>query len=154
MLHSDFWASVHRSRHTLQDEHIRSVLASPGNLDLIDETRQHLSQDVEAVTELLRGLKSRQNSLSPPCRLPLEILEQIFSLNKSFVHAGSTNALVPLDDDYPEPPTLIAITHVCRHWRQVSCSIQCDTWNISLIELYIRLRSAALSSGMILTAPS
>lgn len=81
---------------------------------------------IEGHKEALRLLFSQRNSLLPVCRLPTELLSEIFLRHVEDHHA----VIRRLQADTVELLNLlnwghytwITVTHVCRHWRSVALS--------------------------------
>ncbi|KAG1726299.1 hypothetical protein EDB19DRAFT_2043045 [Suillus lakei] len=86
---------------------------------LVEQCGAHTNKDTAALSESVRTLRFRRNALACVSRLPFEILANIFM------------CIVPKEECYMRTtkpsgvPACLAITHVCRHWRQVA--LQCPT---------------------------
>ena len=79
-----------------------------------------------AIRRALRAICTRRNALTPTCRIPAEILAEIFL----FYQQASTSLLdcVGVNDAAADGPALKntalrwvpGVAHVCRHWRAVA----------------------------------
>ena len=80
--------------------------------DLLAETRSIIDRDIARLEESIRALKSRRNELSRICRLPVEILCNIFSLteDKSNSRFGRS------------PVSWTNFSQVSQHWRSSALS--------------------------------
>ena len=73
-------------------------------------------------------MRTRRNNFSLIGKLPPEILSCIFSFH-ALNQPNSSDLIYDPDDPFPSSPSptrvglgWIAVTHVCRHWRQVALS--------------------------------
>ncbi|KAG1718229.1 hypothetical protein EDB19DRAFT_1800235 [Suillus lakei] len=109
----------------------------------IEQCHAHIDQELAALAESMRVLRSRKNALAYTSLLPPEILATIFIYTVE-------------EDNYTGTPRCcgaplcLAVTHVCRHWRLVALecptlwtSINCASphWVSTMLE---RSRKAAL----------
>lgn len=88
----------------------------PGNGFRDDDTeRQEIDNEIRALQDSIRALRTRRNTLAPINRFPPEILANVF--------AYSLPKIYPRPDpskENDEPYNWIAVTHVSRHWRNVA----------------------------------
>ncbi|KAG2343941.1 hypothetical protein BDR05DRAFT_207029 [Suillus weaverae] len=80
---------------------------------LTSKAQAEIDDELVALKEIMRSLRTRRNSLSPISSIPPEILGAIF------VHHVQETQLLHA----PETPTVLSwlnIGHVCRHWREVA----------------------------------
>ncbi|KAJ3546432.1 hypothetical protein NMY22_g2054 [Coprinellus aureogranulatus] len=78
-----------------------------------ENKRNTLQQRILEVEEDILSFKRSYNTLSPPNRLPVEILSTIF-----IMHCARAMEELPSSD--PESCSWIRVTHVCHHWRAVA----------------------------------
>ncbi|KAG2053575.1 hypothetical protein BDR06DRAFT_956277 [Suillus hirtellus] len=82
------------------------------SLTLPSKAQTEIDDELAALTEMMRSLRTRRNSLSPISSIPPEILGIIF------VHHVQQTQLV-YAPDAPAVLSWLKIGHVCRHWREV-----------------------------------
>ncbi|KAI0264848.1 hypothetical protein BC834DRAFT_825739, partial [Gloeopeniophorella convolvens] len=73
--------------------------------------RATILEDIKSCGLRMCLLYAQLNALAPISLLPTELLARIFHLlrdNRDY------------HKDMPHLPLLIAVTHVCRHWREVA----------------------------------
>ncbi|KAI9449012.1 hypothetical protein BJY52DRAFT_1228020 [Lactarius psammicola] len=118
--HCQYWSDAVQSRLSLVDDILRQVPPST----LSDATAFNLVNDeMSAMLCVLRAVGSRRNALTLTCRIPTEILVEIF-----LHYQRSYFALDILVEDKEKHSTLYgtslgwvpAVAHVCRHWRTVA----------------------------------
>ncbi|KAG1842027.1 hypothetical protein DFJ58DRAFT_916319 [Suillus subalutaceus] len=95
----------------LADVTSRSATADAAQL------RAEIDDDLAAITESMRILRFRRNGLAPISGLPNEILTVIFEYLEEEERLDGY--------DSRDIPACVAVTHVCRHWRNVA--IECPT---------------------------
>ncbi|KAG2157771.1 uncharacterized protein EDB93DRAFT_1246818 [Suillus bovinus] len=93
------------------------ILAGPkmtaGRSALTSKAQTEIDDELVALKETMRALRTRRNSLSPISSIPPEILGTIF-----FHHVQQTQFMyVP---DAPAVLSWLKIGHVCRYWREVT----------------------------------
>ncbi|KDQ51397.1 hypothetical protein JAAARDRAFT_41247 [Jaapia argillacea MUCL 33604] len=107
-------------------------------------TLANIDSDIAAHLESIRQLCTKRNSLVPVSRLPPEVLANIFVQHASQTGLSSPPISSGCSVDW------IAVTHVCRHWREVAlatprlwCSLpfQRPKW---VPEMIVRSRLAPL----------
>ncbi|KAI0278915.1 hypothetical protein BGY98DRAFT_908533, partial [Russula aff. rugulosa BPL654] len=76
--------------------------------------------EMAAIRRALRKIGTRRNALTPTCRIPTEILGEIFL----FYQHLSSGPYIPDCSGGGPPNTSLrwvpAVAHVCRHWRAVA----------------------------------
>ncbi|KAG1886967.1 hypothetical protein F4604DRAFT_1950945 [Suillus subluteus] len=95
----------------LADVTSRSATADAAQL------RAEIDDDLAAITESMRILRFRRNGLAPISGLPNEILTVIFEYLEEEERLDGY--------DGRDIPACVAVTHVCRHWRNVA--LECPT---------------------------
>jgi hypothetical protein len=87
-----------------------------------EEIRKQIDQELHEAEQLVLRLRSKRNTLAPVCRLPTDILCQIFyEIALPPPHDHCTSALCHHDDhDMLAQYKWITITHVCRRFRHVA----------------------------------
>ncbi|KAF8076063.1 hypothetical protein FPV67DRAFT_395858 [Lyophyllum atratum] len=100
---------------------------------LMSQTRHHRARSVEApfllgtsrhkkplqvVVETMIALKSHLNLLAPISRLPTEILHYIFSLRVRHCLDSFRMSIMSVTRSPINTLAWIAVTHVCRRWRE------------------------------------
>ncbi len=121
----EYWSTKAAPRLSLLD-HL-SPQASPQELAV---ARHALDNELYALHMIMCAMRTRRNNVSLIGRLPPEILSCIFSfhaINQPVLSDPIYNPNDPFPSGYRYGPTRlglgwIAITHVCRHWRQVALS--------------------------------
>ncbi|KAG1821729.1 uncharacterized protein BJ212DRAFT_1477576 [Suillus subaureus] len=83
----------------------------------VAQLRTEIDEDLAALTESTRILRFRRNGLAPISGLPNEILTAIFE------YLEEEERLDGYDSE--DTPACVAVTHVCRHWRNVT--LECPT---------------------------
>ncbi|KAL0565106.1 hypothetical protein V5O48_016929 [Marasmius crinis-equi] len=94
----------------------------------IEEIDRVLLTDVaESNLENRLRLKSKRNSFTPACRLPAEVLGEIFAIFVIVSRASAGHAIVGrlvtlLQPELKDklPVRWSAVLHICRHWRAVA----------------------------------
>ncbi|TFK63443.1 hypothetical protein BDN72DRAFT_847610 [Pluteus cervinus] len=81
-----------------------------------------IDQEIAALYESIRALRTYRNSFTPVYRLPPEILTRIFS----FVRQQSTRSC--RDSARSRPPGWIVVTDVSQYWRNVAIGSP-DLWS-------------------------
>lgn len=116
--HSHYWSDAVRSRLALVDDILQQVPPTVLN----DTAAFNLVNDeMSAMLSVVRAVGTRRNALTLTCRIPTEILVEIFlHYQRSYFHFdilqdkglstlyGTSLGWVP------------AVAHVCRHWRTVA----------------------------------
>ncbi|KDQ51401.1 hypothetical protein JAAARDRAFT_84031, partial [Jaapia argillacea MUCL 33604] len=104
-----------------------------------------IDSDITAHLESIRQLCTTRNSLMPISCLPPEVLANIFVQYAAQINLRSPSISLGCSTDW-----WIAVTYVCRHWREValatprlwsSLSFQRPKW---VPEMIIRSRMAPL----------
>jgi len=85
-------------------------LALPSDPGPFPDEHHEIENEITGLFTAIYKLRSRQNTFSRICRLPPEILSQIF------IFTTFTNVEIQLT----LPLSLIRVTHVCRHFRAVA----------------------------------
>ncbi|OAX43277.1 hypothetical protein K503DRAFT_796498 [Rhizopogon vinicolor AM-OR11-026] len=80
---------------------------------LVEQSVVHIDNELAALAESMRALRSRRNSLARISCLPPEILATVFK------HIVGGEGLNNYTGNYHCPPCL-KVTHVCGHWRRVA----------------------------------
>ncbi|KAG2343939.1 hypothetical protein BDR05DRAFT_1059218 [Suillus weaverae] len=80
---------------------------------LSSRAQTEIDNELEALEEKMRALRTRRNSFSPISSIPPEILGAIF-----VHHAQQTQLLYAPDD--PAVLSWLNVGHICRHWREVA----------------------------------
>ncbi|KII87403.1 hypothetical protein PLICRDRAFT_177156 [Plicaturopsis crispa FD-325 SS-3] len=75
--------------------------------DMLDAARQHVDSEIVRIEQSIRDFKTRRNSFALTSRLPPEVLSEIFMFCRG-------------DDFSIYALRWIAVTHVCRGWRDVA----------------------------------
>ncbi|KAH9064387.1 hypothetical protein EDB87DRAFT_1321589 [Lactarius vividus] len=118
--HSQNWSDAVQSRLALVDDILQQVPSST----LSNATAFNLVNDeMSAMLCVLRAVGSRRNALTLTCRIPTEILVEIFlHYQRSYYHFD-----VPKGDQERHSDLhgtslgwVPAVAHVCRHWRTVA----------------------------------
>ncbi|KAH9035678.1 hypothetical protein EDB84DRAFT_1484778 [Lactarius hengduanensis] len=118
--HCQYWSDAVQSRLALVDDILHQV--SPSTLS--DATAFNLVNDeMSAMLSVLRAVGSRRNALTLTCRIPTEILVEIFLHYQRSYHELD----VPKGDKEKHSALhgtslgwVPAVAHVCRHWRTVA----------------------------------
>ncbi|KAI0248937.1 hypothetical protein BJV78DRAFT_1130530, partial [Lactifluus subvellereus] len=104
---AQYWSDAVQTRIALVDDVVRQVppssLTDTAAFDLVDG-------EMGAIRRALRAIGTRRNALTPTCRIPTEILGEIFLLYQQ-ASAGSYNTALRW---------VPGVAHVCRHWRAVA----------------------------------
>lgn len=81
---------------------------------LVEQCGAHIDEHMAAVSESARLLRCRRNAFAYVSRLPCEILAHIFMyiVSKEDSFMGISNPC--------GAPACLAVTHVCKYWRQVA----------------------------------
>ncbi|KAI0322285.1 hypothetical protein OF83DRAFT_855473 [Amylostereum chailletii] len=108
----EYWSSALRPRLALT-----ASVAPLSSAETINNARQTVEEDLEAVQHLLCALKSRKNAFSPISSLPPEILAYVFQ-----IHMENPRWYYHRSGSHNPPLEWIVVTQVCRHWRQVALS--------------------------------
>ncbi|KAG1866652.1 hypothetical protein DFJ58DRAFT_698882 [Suillus subalutaceus] len=91
----------------------------PGSAtSLVERCCVRIDQDLVALAESMRVLRSRRNGLARISCLPLDILVTIFRHFESFENHTSTSR-------HRGAPICLILTHVCKQWRQLA--LDCPT---------------------------
>ena len=126
---AQYWSDVVQTRIALVDDVVQRVLPSA----LTDTTAFDLVDgEMAAIRLALRTIGTRRNALTPTCRIPTEILGQIFLFYQQ-VSPGSyileCSGPSPGGDSSSDRRHTLkntslrwvpAVAHVCRHWRAVA----------------------------------
>ncbi|KAG2042877.1 hypothetical protein BDR03DRAFT_1087911 [Suillus americanus] len=80
---------------------------------LIEQCCVRIDQDLDALAESMRALRSRRNDLARISCLPPDILVTIFRHFESFENHTSTSR-------HRGAPICLILTHVCKQWRQLA----------------------------------
>ena len=114
--HSQYWSDAVRSRLALVDDVLQqvppSVLSDPAAFNVVND-------EMSAMLSVLRAVGTRRNALTLTCRIPTEILIEIF------YHYQCSYYPLDIVQDKGTQSTLYgtslgwvpAVAHVCRHWR-------------------------------------
>ncbi|KAH9176104.1 hypothetical protein EDB89DRAFT_201167 [Lactarius sanguifluus] len=118
--HYQYWSDAVQSRLALVDDILHQVPPTT----LSDATAFNLVNDeMSAMLCVLRAVASRRNALTLTCRIPTEILVEIFLHYQHSYHELD----VPKGDKEKHSALhgtslgwVPAVAHVCRHWRTVA----------------------------------
>ncbi|KAH9039109.1 hypothetical protein EDB85DRAFT_1887581 [Lactarius pseudohatsudake] len=118
--HCQYWSDAVQSRLALVDDILHQVPPST----LSDATAFNLVNDeMSAMLSVLRAVGSRRNALTLTCRIPTEILVEIFLHYQRSYHELD----IPKGDKEKHSALhgtslgwVPAVAHVCRHWRTVA----------------------------------
>ncbi|KAG1774785.1 hypothetical protein EV702DRAFT_950235, partial [Suillus placidus] len=80
---------------------------------LTSKAQKEIDDELVALEERMRALRTRRNSLSPISSIPPELFSTIF------VHHAQKTQLLH-DPDNPNVLSWLIVGHVCRHWRKVA----------------------------------
>ncbi|KAG6812110.1 hypothetical protein H0H92_004339 [Tricholoma furcatifolium] len=111
------------------------------------EARKYIQERIRVQNSILCYYKRRLNSLNIVCRLPTEILTNIFRLvvDDYELIVEDTDAQSDGTDTNPDEnhiPWIQRVTHVCSHWREVALStpnlwstihLDCPTWALEML---------------------
>ncbi|KAG1906415.1 uncharacterized protein F5891DRAFT_1274335 [Suillus fuscotomentosus] len=86
---------------------------TPDNPVLASRAQIEIDDEIVALEERTRALRTCRNSLSPISSLPPELLSAIF-----VHHAQQTQCLH--EPDNPDVLSWLIVGHICRHWRGVA----------------------------------
>ena len=117
-----YWSDAVQTRIALVDDVVRQVppssLTDTAAFDLVDG-------EMAAIRGALRAIGTRRNALTPTCRIPTEILGEIFLLYQQasavpYIQemGGDSRAGLPLKNTALR--WVPGVAHVCRHWRTVA----------------------------------
>lgn len=101
-------------------------LQTPADVDRSIELEE---ENIQRAQQRILWLKTHRNALSPICRIPVELLGEIFVTLANSQIAGYRRSTGPLSR-----PHWTVVTAVCRHWRDISLRTP-RMWS------YIHLRS-------------
>ncbi|KAG1739999.1 hypothetical protein EDB19DRAFT_795386 [Suillus lakei] len=88
-------------------------MVAPDTPALSSRAQTEIDNELEALEERMRALRTRRNSLSPISSIPPEILGTIF------VHHAQQTQLLYVPDN-PVVLSWLNVGHVCRYWRGVA----------------------------------
>ena len=158
-----YWSDAVQTRIALVDDVLQQVLPSA----LTDTTAFDLVDgEMAAIRRALRTIGTRRNALTPSCRIPTEILGQIFLFYQQ-LSAGpyilECSGPSPGGDSSAERRHTLkntslrwvpAVAHVCRHWRAVALDLPrlwaCITLRLGR-EWALRMLSLSKSSPITVT---
>jgi hypothetical protein len=86
---------------------------SPDSPIPTSKAQTEIDDELVALEERMRALRTRRNSLSPISSIPPELLSTIF-----VHHAQQTQLLY--NPDNPDILSWLIVGHICRHWREVA----------------------------------
>lgn len=86
---------------------------SPDSPVLTSKAQTEIDDELVALEERMRALRTRRNSLSLISSIPPELLSTIF------VHHAQQTQLLH-NPDNPDILSWIIVGHICRHWREVA----------------------------------
>ena len=119
---TQYWSDVVQSRLVLFDGVLQQVppsaLSDTAAFDLVEG-------EMGAIKRALHAIGTRRNALTPTCRIPVEILAEIFLI---YQLVQASTPLLGCAADGPAGHTLKnttlrwvpGVAHVCRHWRAVA----------------------------------
>ncbi|KDQ51403.1 hypothetical protein JAAARDRAFT_140488, partial [Jaapia argillacea MUCL 33604] len=121
----------------------KSFLSDAGHQS--NPTLANIDSEIAAHLESIRQLCTKRNSLVPISRLPPEVLASIF-----VQHVAQNDLRSPLLSSGCSADWWIAVTHVCKHWREVAlatpmlwCSLPFQRSDL-VPEMIVRSRMAPL----------
>jgi F-box-like len=119
---AQYWSDAVQTRIALVDDVVRQVppsfLSDAAAFNLVDG-------EMAAIRRALRAIGTRRNALTPTCRIPTEILGEIFLLyqqasSASYVPEGGNDSRARLTLRNTPLRWVPGVAHVCRHWRAVA----------------------------------
>ncbi|OJA19356.1 hypothetical protein AZE42_00402 [Rhizopogon vesiculosus] len=114
----------------------RLTMTLPASLDdvtpisaniLVEQYLTHINNEITALAESMRSLRSRKNSLARILCLPPEILTAVFKHIVEDIKNHSSAC---------RPPARVIVTYVFRHWRRVALECQSLWVIINLTSAY------------------
>ncbi|KAH9994690.1 hypothetical protein BJV77DRAFT_296321 [Russula vinacea] len=119
----EYWNTKASARFSLLDH-----LSPQGCARELTAARRAVDDELSALHMITCAMRTRRNNFSLIGKLPPEILSCIFSFH-ALNQPNSSDLIYDPDDPFPSSPSptrvglgWIAVTHVCRHWRQVALS--------------------------------
>jgi hypothetical protein len=103
-----------------------------------EDLQQAIDAEIKSLEESIRSLKHRRNSLAPISSLPTEIISNIFSILR--VPVAPSPLTLPTLSEKPDNLPWFRISHVCRHWREI-------TLNQPLFWSHLRLANFTLEGA-------
>ncbi|KAI0262780.1 hypothetical protein BC834DRAFT_374372 [Gloeopeniophorella convolvens] len=123
-----YWSDASQARIAFVDDILRQVpsssLSNAGASSAIDE-------EMEAIRSALRSIGTRHNALTLTCRIPTEILAEIFLFYQSQyrgIFPDCSGRQIYGGHLWWVP----GVAHICRHWRQVALGYPRLWANVSL----------------------
>lgn len=92
--------------------------------------RQSLLKKSNTAYKRALNLRSQANALTPACRIPAEVLVEIFKCDDLAKYTGDACIFLGIDRPYGLELGWILVTHVCRYWREVALHSQALWANI------------------------